>query len=394
MTSPGQRMSTARGESVLAAPSAMPDGSPIPPTIGAIRSTVSQTRSTAGPTRPTVSVIVPCYNYGHLLEGCVASVLAQQGVDVQLLIIDDCSTDGSAAVGRGLAGLDGRIEFRQHRENAGLIATANEGLEWARGDYVVLLSSDDLLVPGSLSRAASVMDKHPNVGLVYGRAQLAPEGQPIAAATGRWRSTKVWSGSDWIRLRCRSGYNCISSPEVVVRGSVQRAVGGYDPGCHHTSDLNMWLRIAAVADVAYVRGVPQAIYRIHGDSMLRSQMAPMIDLGERRAAFDRFFAVGAAQLDRPGRLQAMAGRALARQALWQASRSVDRGVSDGIVEELTDFALDVCPEAPRLREWRGLRLRQRIGAGRSLGFFPFVLTGAAHRLYSHVTRLRWRLTGI
>lgn len=348
----------------------------------------------AGGELPTVSVIVPCYHYGHLLEGCLASVLEQEGVRVQALIIDDCSSDGSDMVARALAERDPRVEFRRHERNAGLIATANEGLEWARGDYVVLLSADDLLVPGALARATSVMRQRPEVGFVYGRAQLAPEGRAIVPARGRWRATKVWSGADWIRLRCRSGYNCISSPEVVVRGSIQRAVGGYDPACRHTSDLNMWLRIAAVADVAYVHGVPQAVYRVHEDGMLRSAMSPTLDLAERRAAFERFFATSASDLREPGRLQALATRALARQALWQASRWVDRGVSGGIVDELTAFALDVHPDARRLREWRGLRLRQRIGAGRSLGFAPFLLTGAAHRAHSQMAQLRWRLRGV
>ncbi|MGA2455217.1 MAG: glycosyltransferase family A protein [Solirubrobacteraceae bacterium] len=343
--------------------------------------------------RPTVSVIVPCHNYGHFLEGCVASVLTQQDVDVRLLIIDDVSTDDSADVCRELAERDERIEFREHRENKGLIATANEGLSWARGEYVVLLSADDLLVPGSLYRATTIMSANPNVGMVYGRPILAPEGRPIAAPSGRWRATKVWSGADWIRLRCRSGHSCISSPEVVVRTSVQRAVGDYDPACFHSSDVNMWLRIAAVSDIAYVRGTPQAIYRVHASSMSRGQ-GPLVDLRERRAAYDSFFGSCASLLNSPERLQTMVGRAFARQALWRASRAVDRGADSSLVEELTSFALDIYPNAPRLREWHGLQLRKRIGAGRSLAFVPFIATGVAHRLRGHAVRARWRLTGV
>ena len=370
----------------------------------------------AGTTLPTVSVIVPCFNYGHLLEGCLASVLSQEGVEVRVLVIDDRSTDDSAATAARLAECDERVELRLHTENMGLIATANEGLEWAAGEYVVLLSADDLLVPGSLRRASEVMAKYPNVGMVYGKTLQAVEGRPFPEpsgrweSSGRWRSTKVWTGADWVRIRCRSTYNCISSPEVVVRNSVQRAVGGYDPACHHSSDLNMWLRIAAVADIAYVRGAPQAVYRVHSDSMLRSAASTMVDLRERRVAFDSFFASrppqpGGSDRPPPGggpgldhleteRLRQMAARTLARQALWRASRAVDQGAADREVQELTGFALDVYPEAPRLREWRGLRLRQWIGAGRSLWFPPFVATGAAHRLRSHAIRMRWRLRGI
>lgn len=352
---------------------------------GAVRPTASA--------RPTVSVIVPCYNYGHFLEGCVASVLSQRGVDVRLLVIDDRSTDDSAAVCRRLAERDDRVEFRQHRENAGLIATANEGLEWAQGEYVVLLSADDLLVPGSLQRAAAVMSEHPDVGLVYGRPLIALEGRALPQPSGKWRSTRVWTGEEWIRMRCRTGHNCISSPEVVVRSSVQRAVGSYDPACYHTSDLNMWLRIAAVAQIAHIRGMPQAIYRIHADSMLRSQDGPLTYLRERRAAFDSFFASCGSTLDAPDRSQAMVGRTLARQALWRACREVEGLSNAQAVDEYVDFALDIYPDARRLREWRGLALRRRLGAGRSRMFPPFVLAGATHRLRYHADRARWRLKG-
>jgi hypothetical protein len=349
-------------------------------------------------TRPSVSVIVPCYRYADVLEGCVASVLSQDGVDVSVLIIDDCSPDDTPAVAGRLAAEDPRVAYRRHPENRGLIATANEGLEWASGDFVVLLSADDLLTPGSLRRAARVMGERPEVGMVYGRTAFAFNDRPMPQPSTRWRSTQVWSGADWIRLRCRSGYNCISSPEVVVRTSVQRAAGAYDPSCFHTSDLNMWLRVAAISDVAYL-GAVQAIYRKHAGSMLRSDSSPMVDLRNRRAAFDSFFAgEPAAGLPGAAGLQASARRALARQALWQASRAVDRGATTGpgaeLIDELVAFALAVDPQARGLREWRGYELRRRIGAGRSRWFVPFVATGAAHRALGHVRQLRLKTRGI
>lgn len=341
-----------------------------------------------------MSVIVPCYRYGHLLEGCLSSVLSQEGVQVQVLIIDDRSPDDSFEVARAIARREGRVEVRRHDRNLGLIATANEGLRWAEGEHVVLLSADDLLTPGSLHRATEAMRTRPEVGMVYGRALYACEGRPLPQPSGRWRSTAVWRGDDWIGRRCRSAHNCISSPEVVVRTSVQRAVGGYDEACRHTSDLNMWLRIAAISDIAHVRGVPQAIYRVHGDSMLRSQRDPVVELSQRRIAFERFFERCEAQVDGAPRLRHAVARALARQAIWQASRAVDRGESEDSIAALTSFALEVCPQARRLREWRGLTLRRAIGAGRSGRFPPLLATGAAHRLRGHVGRARWRLTGL
>lgn len=349
-------------------------------------------------TPPSVSLIVPCYRYASVLEGCVSSILEQEGVELRVLIIDDCSPDETPDVAQRLVDRDPRVAYRRHAQNMGLIATANEGLAWADGEYVVLISADDVLVPGALRRATAVMEANPSVGMVYGRAPYWYVGQPPPRYGRRWRGTQIWSGADWIRMRCCSGYNCISSPEVVVRNAVQRAVGGYDPSCYHTSDLNMWLRIAAVSDVAYVRGAAQAIYRVNPAGMLRRETAHMADLYSRRDAFDSFFASSGHLLPDAERLRATAGRALARQSLWRASRAFDRGITEGPgarpVDELIAFALEVYPAARRLREWWGLEVRRRLGSGRSLLFLPFIATGVGHRLRGHLRHLRWKARGI
>ncbi|HTR73907.1 MAG TPA: glycosyltransferase family A protein [Solirubrobacterales bacterium] len=348
---------------------------------------------------PTVAVVVPCYGYAEELRGCVASVLAQRGVEVRVLIVDDASPDATPEAACLLMEGDERVEYRRHLSNAGLIATANDGLGWAiEADYVVLISADDLLAPGALHRAVEVMEARPEVGMVYGRTPYFETGRRRPRLGRRWWGTTVWPGARWIELRCRSGHNCISSPEVVVRASVQATVRGYDPACRHASDLNMWLRIAAIADVAYIRGKAQALYRVHADSMLRGMLngsgGAVVDLRERLAAFERFFAVAPRDgLDLVA-LERTVRRALARQALWQASRGTDRDDPDVPVDELVAFALETCPEARSLREWWGFRLRRRIGAGRSARFPPFLATGAAHRLAGHWRRLRWRLRGV
>lgn len=345
--------------------------------------------SIASQRRRTVDVIVPCYNYGHFLPGCLASVLSQEDVDVRVLLIDDCSSDDSAEVASRLAEQDARITVRRHGDNVGLIGTANEGLEWLESDFVVLLSADDLLAPGSLARAVQVMDDHPNVGLVYGRALLAREGHAIPTPAGRWRATKVWSGRDWIEGRCREARNCIFSPEAVVRTSVQRAVGSYDPACYHNSDLNMWLRVAARSDVAHIRGVPQAIYRVHSDSMVHRDMTPMIDMRERRAAFDAFFATSRPHLSRPTELQTQAARSLASHALSQANWELARGGDAGVVEDLTAFALEVFPQARSLAQWRSLRTRKRLGARYARVLLPYAVTRTLRRVRG---RIRWQRT--
>ncbi|HET6950039.1 MAG TPA: glycosyltransferase [Acidimicrobiales bacterium] len=344
---------------------------------------------------PSVSVIVPCYNYAEFLPRCIGSVVDQPGVDVRVLVIDDCSSDDTPTVAARLAAESGgRVEVRRHEVNQGHIATYNEGLAWADGDYVVLLSADDLLTPGSLARATGIMQTRPSVGMVYGRPLYAPSDQPPPAPGGRWRGTTVWPGGRWIEQRCRTGYNVISSPEVVVRGSVHRHVGGYRPELPHSGDLEMWLRIAAVSDIAYVKGVPQAIYRVHPRSMLRTNYAdPLVDLRHRKAAYDSFFATcpDIEDLDANRR---RVGRAFARQALWQASRALDRGKGAEVdIDALVTFARDACPGLRRLPQWHGLALRRRFGR-RSVWFPPLLVAGAAHRLRDEVGTLRWKLQGL
>ena len=209
----------------------------------------------------------------------------------------------------------------------------------------MLISADDQLVPGCLQRATTVMEASPNVGMVYGWALYAHVGRPVPGRYGHWISTKTWSGADWIRLRCQTGFNCISSPEVVVRTTVQTAAGHYDAACTHSSDLNMWLRIAAIANVAHIRGVAQAIYRVHSDSMSRSDPSLVLSLRERRIAFHSAFARVAGTLKDGPVLQRMSDRALARQALWRASRTIDRNLTEAPdpVDDLVGFALEAYP---------------------------------------------------
>jgi hypothetical protein len=342
--------------------------------------------------RPVVKVIIPCYRYAEWLPGCVATVLDQPGVDVRVLIVDDCSPDDTPVVAGELMRDDPRVEYLRNEPNLGLIGTANLGLTWADdGDYTVLLSADDLLAPGALQRAAAVMEAAPNIGMVYGRAPYFQTGRPLPSTAGRWRKTAVWPGEEWIRMRCRFGHNSVSSPEVVVRTSMHRRAGHYHPDCFHASDLNMWLRVAAISDIAVIKGTPQALYRVHADSMLRTDSDPMIHLRERRKAFDSFFASSAGMLKDPKGLRALAGRALASQALWMASRAVDRGLVEGPralpVNELVAFALDVYPDTPKLLEWHGYRFRRLLGPRRSQWFPPFLVTGAVHRARYHARRI-------
>src|SRR6266404_5936013 len=127
----------------------------------------------------SVDVAVPCYQFGRFLRDCVTSALRQDIEDLRVLIIDNASTDNTLDVARKLAAEDRRVEVVAHQTNLGPFASFNEGIDWASADYFMLLCADDLLAPGSLARAVSVMAQHPEVNLTYGRALFIDAYEPI-----------------------------------------------------------------------------------------------------------------------------------------------------------------------------------------------------------------------
>ena len=345
--------------------------------------------------RPTVSVVIPCYRYGGFLRDSVGSVLAQEGVDVRVLIIDDASPDDSARVALEIAAEDDRVEARIHEENKGHIATYNEGLlDWADGDYTVLLSADDLLTPGALARATAVLEANPGVGMVYGHSKYWVDSEPRPVARTEPTGTTIWTGREWLKIVCGLGHSVVTSPEVVVRTEVQKRIGGYRSELPHTADVEMWMRFAVHSDIAFIKGVDQAFYRIHGAQMTVERV-PLVDLRQRQAAYDALFAVYAEQIPDARRLAARANRKLAKEAMWRACRAYERRRMDSTpIGELVEFARSAYPGADRLPEAWGLRWRQRVGPRVAPYLQPIMLSAVHRRLRNMLWWRRWAREGI
>jgi GT2 family glycosyltransferase len=335
---------------------------------------------------PSVSVVIPCYNYGHYLEECVKSVLDQQDVRVDVLVIDDASPDGSAGLARRLAAQDTRIRAICHESNRGHIATYNEGLAQAAGDYVVLLSADDLLTPGCLARATMLMEEYPSVGLTYGFSMDFADGDR-PQARGEATTWIIWPGHDWVARQCRTGRNVLRSPEAVMRTSVLHKIGYYRADLPHAADFEMWLRAATVSDVGYVGGADQAYYRIHGDSMHHSDFDILADMSQRLHSFDTLFSERSELLRHPGQARDMAHRTLAREALGHALSAYARAAAGREpVDDYVAFALRTWPEARKFGEWRIVSRLLAGHAGRPVRDPSVIVRETARNLtYS----LRW-----
>lgn len=320
--------------------------------------------------QPSVSVVIPCFNYGHFLPDAVMSVVRQRDVAVEVIVVDDCSTDRSLVVAHDLARSDDRVTVLHHERNLGLIATINDGIAAAGGDLLVVLSADDALAPDALVRVAPVFARHHDVGLVYGRRRefaLSDElyagwREPAPSADG---AVHVHQGRRWLDRRCRQGVNMLASPEVVVRTSSQREVGPYSERCRHTSDFNMWLRIAARFDVAFLDSAPLAWYRRHGTNM------SAIAFGERGLdAVERWNAFDDALVRHEGssweRRRSVATRSIARALLHEARRIDERGgpldADRHVLERLVEVAMSIDPATTRaLRRSDGMVRRDLVG---------------------------------
>lgn len=345
---------------------------------------------------PIVSVVIPCYNYGRFLPGCVRSVVTQRGVLTRVLIIDDASSDDSAMIAAELCVQHPNVEFITHRVNMGHITTYNEGLlGWASGDYVTLLSADDQLPPGSLERSVRLMESNPGVGMVYGGIDEFEDDSAPSPTPVRRPAEIVYSGSGWLRKRCREAVNVVPTPGTVLRLGVQQTVGGYDARLTHAGDFDMWLRVALVADIGYISGPPQGRYRVHDSSMSHEVYQESLgDVRQRKLVFDSLFANHADELAAVKISPGPTYSRLASQPLWWACRAYEKGSPDAAaVEECVAFARETHPRSESLRAYRALRRRQKLGAEFCHRTQLFVGTAICRRLVNMYWWFRWKRFG-
>lgn len=307
----------------------------------------------------SVDVVVPCYNYAHFLTACVESVLAQP-VDVRVLIIDDASPDNTADVARTLQERDSRVSFIRHAVNRGHIDTYNEGLlSWTRGDYLLLLSADDLLTPGALARAASFLDNEKTAGYVFGRP-VSFKGNELSSVTdpGSTFDSRVLEYDQFLRAACELGSTEIQSPTVVVRSALQKRVGGYRKDLPHSGDTEMWLRLAAIAPVGFIN-TDQAFKRKHETNMSENYSTAWC-YAQQKMAFDVHFNENESKLHRLDELRSSLGRSIGEQAFWSANKAFERGDLE-TSKSLLAFAEQTYPALQHYPPRLLFTLKQAIG---------------------------------
>lgn len=212
---------------------------------------------------PLVSIIVPAYNRETLIVDTLESVHAQTYRPLEVLVVDDGSRDGTAAVASSWISGRGTTEVRlvSLGANAGKSAAVNRGIAESRGAYVAVVDSDDLLEPEAVLRQVSFLEKHPECGMVFSPARLLQNDGSIDGVGG---------GSEWNREiddfvreagELHTRVNTIVSSSVLLRRSVLDRTGGLDQALRYTHDWDLWIRVAAESRIGFLP-TPLVRYRV------------------------------------------------------------------------------------------------------------------------------------
>lgn len=206
------------------------------------------------PMPPRISIISPSFMQAPFLEECLRSVHEQQGVEVEHIVVDGGSTDGSVEIIRRHAP---HIAWWCSEPDGGQSAAINKGLAHASGDVFGWINSDDMLLPGALKRVAEAFAADPAL-VVYG-------GERIVQGMGIDKVSPIDDPGDPERWFIAP---IINQQSTFFRMDVVRAVGGVDPALHHVMDHELWLRVLFHAGTAAVRleQVPLAVFRRHADT--------------------------------------------------------------------------------------------------------------------------------
>jgi hypothetical protein len=224
-----------------------------------------------------VSVVVPVHNGARYLAEALDSVLAQTHRQLEILVVDDGSTDDTPAV---VARYGERLRLLRHADNRGPSAARNIGLRAARGPFVAFLDSDDRWLPEKLARQAAVLDARPDVGLVYTGwwhvdAERRRFGEPVIVRDEGDLFRKLVLG------------NLVHPVAVMVRRSLLEQAGGFDDSIRYNEDWDLFLRLS-------LRGMrwagieePLCEYRVHPEQATRHAEQMLTD---RLTILERTFA--------------------------------------------------------------------------------------------------------
>jgi len=212
---------------------------------------------------PAVSVILPTYNREHLIRRAIRSVLDQTYDNLEVIVVDDCSTDATRKVVEEFS--DSRIRYLLHERRRGASAARNTGIRAALGDYIAFQDSDDEWIPDKLERQISVLEHATRrIGVVYTAFWRFRNGRKerIPKSTIRTKSGRIHAAL----LR----RNFVTTQSALVRKECIQKTGLFDESLKRFQDWDLWIRISRVYDFAFI-DVPLIKAYLQPDSITLDQ---------------------------------------------------------------------------------------------------------------------------
>ena len=211
---------------------------------------------------PKISILIPTYNYARFLPDAIESVLAQDCRDFELLIIDDCSSDNTAAIVQPFCSRDERVRFSVNAANLGMVNNWNHCLELARGKYIKFLFGDDQLChPQALGKMIALLERHPSATLASSARVILDEKSKVVDVY-RDLAEGCHNGREIITAcLMENGKNLVGEPSSVLfrKSDAQR---GFDARYRQIVDIEMWFHLLEKGDLAYTRE-PLCAFRCH-----------------------------------------------------------------------------------------------------------------------------------
>ena len=202
---------------------------------------------------PLVSIVTPSFNQRRYLEATLRSVLEQDYPNIEYIVVDGGSTDGSLELIKRYAD---RLAWWVSEKDRGQTDAINKGFVHAHGEILAWLNSDDTYEPGALRAAVEFLQTHPQVGMVYGDTHYIDENGRIL---GKFPAAQT----DYKKLR--QGYVHIPQQSSFWRASLWERVGPLDPSFYFAMDYDLWVRLSRISPLQYRPGF-WANFRLHSDS--------------------------------------------------------------------------------------------------------------------------------
>jgi glycosyltransferase involved in cell wall biosynthesis len=200
---------------------------------------------------PKISIVTPSYNQGQYIDETIKSVLAQDYPNIEYIVVDGASTDNTVEI---LKGYGKRIRWISEKDN-GQTEAIKKGFELSTGEFIAWLNSDDLYLPGAVSRVMDFFKNHPGAAMVYGKSYYIDE---HGTRVGEYPTGPV----DTKRL---PEFNFICQPSAFFTREAFVSAGALDEGLHYSMDYDLWLRMSKKYELDYIEDY-LSLYRLHAES--------------------------------------------------------------------------------------------------------------------------------